>query len=277
MAELTIMEKAKLNKILETHSGYVLDFSNRTFSDFFAEQLGVDIYDDKYTGGSGSKGSRLRAFLEIESNYTCAKLIAALLEYWRTSKIMRMSEITAPEQALYDECVKIPERLKSGKTLNSPSAFQPNADVKDFWVLSESIRESIAKNQPEGALDRLHTFVVKYSKTLCDKYSIQYDKNVPLHSLFGSYVRYLRENGLIESKMTLEILSSSIKVLQEFNSVRNDQSLAHDNPMLNYHESMLILGNMSNAIEFIESLEKRINEKKTKNIEPEVSVDDLPF
>lgn len=271
------MEKAKLNKLLETHSGYVLDFSNRTFTDFFAEHLGIDIYDQKYAGWSGSKGSRLRTFFEVESNYTVAKLISSLLEYWKNGKIISMTEITSAEQNLYDECAKIPERLKSGKFLNSSNAFQPNTDIKDFWVLSESIRESIAKNQPEGALDRLHTFVTKYAKTLCDKYLIKYDKNVPLHSLFGSYVRYLRENGLIESKMTLEILSSSIKVLQEFNTVRNDQSLAHDNPMLNYHESMLILGNMSNLIEFIESLEIRIGENKKKNIESEINVEDLPF
>ena len=34
-----------LNEIFEMHSGYVLDFSNQTFSDFFQDEFGIDIYD----------------------------------------------------------------------------------------------------------------------------------------------------------------------------------------------------------------------------------------
>ncbi len=35
--------------------------------------------------------------------------------------------------------------------------------------LSESIKDSIEKNLPEIALDRLHTFVMKYIRELCKK------------------------------------------------------------------------------------------------------------
>jgi hypothetical protein len=41
-------------------------------------------------------------------------------------------------------------------------ALKPNSDAKDFELLSKSIKESIEKNEPEAALDRLHTFVIKY-------------------------------------------------------------------------------------------------------------------
>jgi hypothetical protein len=43
---------------------------------------------------------------------------------------------------------------------------------------------------------------------------------------------------LIESRMTETILKSSISVLEAFNEVRNNKSLAHDNELLNESERM---------------------------------------
>ena len=40
--------------------------------------------------------------------------------------------------------------------------------------------------------------------------------------------------------MTLRILRSSISILDAFNDVRNNRSLAHDNAILNYDEALLI-------------------------------------
>jgi hypothetical protein len=43
MSDLTSIEKAKLEKLLEMESGYVLDFSNRTFQEFILESVKLDI------------------------------------------------------------------------------------------------------------------------------------------------------------------------------------------------------------------------------------------
>ncbi|WP_081728076.1 abortive infection family protein [Alkalihalobacillus hemicellulosilyticus] len=48
--------------------------------------------------------------------------------------------------------------------------------------------------------------------------------------------------------MTRRILKTSISLLDAFNPVRNDKSFAHDNPLLNYDESMLIFKNISALI-----------------------------
>ena len=69
MSDLTVIEKRKLERALEMSSGYVLNFSNRTFANFFLECFGIDIYDAKYDYGSGSKANRMRAFWQRESNY----------------------------------------------------------------------------------------------------------------------------------------------------------------------------------------------------------------
>lgn len=64
--------------------------------------------------------------------------------------------------------------------------------------------------------------------------------------------------------MTERILKSSISVFEAFNKVRNSQSFAHDNAILNYNESMLIFKNISSIIEFIASIEEdQKNDEKT--------------
>ncbi len=58
--------------------------------------------------------------------------------------------------------------------------------------------------------------------------------------------------------MTERILKSSISVLDAFNDVRNNQSLAHDNPVLNRNESLLIFNHVTSATRFVWALEQSI-------------------
>lgn len=276
MSDLSSIEKVKIEKLFEMESGYVLDFSNRTFQEFIIENTQIDIDDDKYKYAGSSKANRLRAFWLKESNYIVGKLISALLNFWKTKKLIDHIEITQAEQALCDDCYIIAERLKQDSIVENIDAIQPYSNDKEFSVLAKSIRESIHNNEPEVALDRLHTYVVKYTKKLCDKHEISYDKNKPLHSLFGEYVNYLKQNGFIESQMTARILKYSTKILDSFNDVRNNRSLAHDNPILNYHESVLIFNNVSSAIKFIESIEKEKLEVDEQD-EVQAEWDDIPF
>ena len=62
--------------------------------------------------------------------------------------------------------------------------------------------------------------------------------------------------------------------MEAFNRVRNDQSFAHDNEVLNYNESLLIFGHVTSSIRFIEAIEKRATEKLEANIQDS---DDIPF
>ena len=256
MANLTISEKIKLERFFEMGNGYVLAFSNRTFQEFFTDNFGIDIFDATYDYETGSKANRLRAFWRVEPNHIVGKSISDLLEYWRTQKLIGFQEITSVEQTLADECKNIAERLTRDSTVESIDAIQPNTNDKDFSLLAKSIRDSIYNNKPETAIDRLHTFSVKYIRQLCEKHQIAYGKNVPLHSLFGGYINFLINNKIIESEMTIRILRSSITILDSFNKVRNDQSFAHDNPILNYNESILIFNNVANIIKFLESIEQ---------------------
>jgi hypothetical protein len=51
-------------------SGYLLNFSDRTFQEFVADSVGRDIYDSRYNYASGSKANRMRGFWKEEGNRT---------------------------------------------------------------------------------------------------------------------------------------------------------------------------------------------------------------
>ena len=76
-------EKVCFEDLFGMSSGYVLDFSNRTFAEFFRESVRVDIYNEKYAINGDSKARRLRAFWEIETDSVVGKALAELLDYWR--------------------------------------------------------------------------------------------------------------------------------------------------------------------------------------------------
>ena len=92
--------------------------------------------------------------------------------------------------------------------------------------MAKAVRDAIEKNEPELGLDRLHTFIIKYARTCCTRHGIRVTRDTPLHSIFGEYVKRLRDEGWVESEMGVRILKPSISVLEAFNDVRNNRSLA---------------------------------------------------
>ena len=262
MSDLSNIEKRSLEKLFSMGSGYVLDFSNRTFEEFILDSTGKSIYDSKYDNASGSKANRLRAFWSVEPNYVVVKLLGDLVQYVAEQDVM-----PDQEQRL-ESCRRVVQRLSQSAPVPEIEAITPNTVEKDFATLAQSVREAIEKNEPASGLDRLHTFVMKYMRVLCQKHEIKTEKDKPLHSLVGEYVKRLKENSYLESEMTERILKSSISTLEAFNRVRNDQSFAHDNQVLNYDESLLIFNHVASAIRFVEAVERRISgaEKQSASI-----------
>jgi hypothetical protein len=149
-------------------------------------------------------------------------------------------------------------QLRLGARIPDITALAPNGDEKDFAALTRQVKEAIDRNEPEAGLDRLHTFTVKFVRTLCAERGIDVTRDKPLHSLFGEYVKRLKAEGHIDSEMTERILKSSISVLEAFNDVRNNRSLAHDNPVLNYDESLLIFNNVTSSLGFVRAIEANL-------------------
>ena len=122
-------------------------------------------------------------------------------------------------------------------------------------MLADEVREKIEQGHPNRGLDRLHTFTVRFFRHLHEKRGLAPDRDKPLHSLAGEYAKMLVRSGKIQSPMTERIIKVNVGLLQAFCSVRNEESLAHDNTLLNRIESLLICNQICSLIRFLRELE----------------------
>lgn len=82
MAKLKFNEKQLFEKLFD-RGGYVLEFSNRTFKEFFSD-FNINIEDNRYYQNGSSKMNRLRTFWDIEENKIVGEVCNSLLEYANT-------------------------------------------------------------------------------------------------------------------------------------------------------------------------------------------------
>ncbi|AMO94009.1 restriction endonuclease family protein [Collimonas fungivorans] len=81
MPNIRSIDMLFLEDLFVMGGGYVLNFSDRTFSQFFTEELNCDIDDPAYAVNGGSKGKRLRCFLQAVDIPTVVRALKALWEY----------------------------------------------------------------------------------------------------------------------------------------------------------------------------------------------------
>lgn len=81
MAKLSTVDLTYIDRAFGMSSGYVLDFSNATFAEFFKREFAIDIYDDAYGDLGTSKGKHFRSFLLKAHDATVARVLRGLWEY----------------------------------------------------------------------------------------------------------------------------------------------------------------------------------------------------
>jgi hypothetical protein len=67
MTELKWSDLKIIDEAFQTDPGYCLDFSNRTFAEFFEDKFKIDIDEEQYNAAGTSKMNRLRTFFRIRS------------------------------------------------------------------------------------------------------------------------------------------------------------------------------------------------------------------
>ncbi|MGE3474169.1 MAG: restriction endonuclease [Rhodospirillaceae bacterium] len=115
----------------------MLDFSDTSFADFFASELKVDIDDPKYAVNGGSKGKRLRYFLQSCDDATAVRAITALWEH--RSEYLSRTAGTDPvinAETRYQDLIN---RLSGGGT--SPTAKPPKTTPIDRQKLATAKAE----------------------------------------------------------------------------------------------------------------------------------------
>jgi len=69
MSDLTGSDRRKLERLLGMSSGYVLNFKDRTFGEFF-DEFRVEIDAERYQTQGTSKANRMRVFWVKRVEYT---------------------------------------------------------------------------------------------------------------------------------------------------------------------------------------------------------------
>lgn len=125
MPELTkikTIDMRLIEDLFEMGSGYVLDFSNKTFSEFFDDELGINIDDPCYELEGTSKAKRLRYFLKTSGQATRLKTLKALWEYREANRRRISAEDRFPNAER--EFYSLLERLGGNKPVE-PAKREP--------------------------------------------------------------------------------------------------------------------------------------------------------
>ena len=137
MSSLKAIEKRVFEDLFGMASGYVLDFSNNTFAEFFRETANIDIYAPKYDINGDSKAKRLRAFWETESDALVGKVLSGLLEVWQFNAERNGQTNGSPQ---FKQATRIIARL-TGKQPDPVATEQEflhrqyqNISIKDLFI-----------------------------------------------------------------------------------------------------------------------------------------------
>lgn len=160
-----------IDDLFEMHAGYVLKFTDRTFSTFFAEELGISIDDPKYALEGTSKAKRLRYFLKAIDVPTAVRTLNALWEYREALRERSGSAETVPRAK--ERLDQVIVRMQGGGTIKpapSPSAQSSNSQPSSVVVtaiLSDLIALPALDPHPRG-----YAFE-KFLKRLFDAYGLE--------------------------------------------------------------------------------------------------------
>lgn len=111
MSTLTDIEKRYLEKLLEMSGGYVLDYSDATYGEFFGRH-NIDIHGLKYQTYGTSKAKKMRSFWEQEPDSIVGSILAEMMDSYEVDGELNGREIDRP---VLEKCRGIVDRL-SGKT-----------------------------------------------------------------------------------------------------------------------------------------------------------------
>ena len=262
MSNLTFVEKETVRRLFGIKDGYLFKYwfdqgsynKNKT-KEIILHSCGINIYEDPELKAL-SQQKCVEKIWDEKDPATAAKLIEALCEFF--SFTMGSSFWSDEDQWDYQQAKTIISRLQNARNeieVELPS----NDDTPDIRLLAEDIESKIKLNQPELALDRLHTYSTKFIRDICQKNGISIfdDKgnHFPLDSMIAHLRKYYESNRKCESEFSMLAIKLLTGLFSKFNDIRNNHSYSHPNPILGKSEAEYVVTTMLATLKFINSLE----------------------
>lgn len=209
-----------IDDLFEMGGGYVLDFSNRTFSEFFNDELGVSIDDPRFEVEGTSKAKRLRYYLRTVKADEAVKTLLALWEYRETTRRRSREKENLPDHKI--EFFHLIERL--GGTAPETARQKPDSakqfiisEEKSTHLLNSLIQLSTLAPQPRG-----YAFE-KFLKQLFDANGMEGKASYRIigEQIDGSF-QLASETYLLEAKWQNNLVDASD--LRSFNAKVEDKA-----------------------------------------------------
>ena len=123
--------------------GYVLDFSNKTFAEFFADELNINIEDARWSADGTSKAKRLRYFLRSNSTPSVVRTLVALWNYREANRkrLGKEDTIANAEELLYDVIERLGGKHPTPKPEKARHASSPTIDSGMYSMLRSELLE----------------------------------------------------------------------------------------------------------------------------------------
>lgn len=253
MPKLPRQDQICVKDLLGMNGGYVMDLSNRELTDLVRDELEMEIDDPRYESAGTSKAKRLMTLLDESDAATAARLLRALWDHreqrqWTPNDMVeeRPSQVRTRFMAVVERL----DRLAGASDTSALGGFDGGATLEE---LVAAIGRDASAGAHAAALDRLHTYCCKRFADLLAKEGLPCTREEPLHSRAGKFVKHL---GAIRQlrPITSQILKNSVGVLQAYNDVRNNASLAHDNELVEAKEAKLIMDSVLATMRFIDDI-----------------------
>jgi hypothetical protein len=164
MANIRPIDLLLLDSIFDMNSGYVLNFSDRTMAQFFAEELHINIDDPVYQKDGTSKAKRLRCFLKTVDAPTAVRTLNALWEYREALRQQARREETVTNA--HGRLLELIDRIQGG-----PSRMQAPAAPAFDRVKAAQLRAGLMDLANLEPHPRGYAFE-KFLKALFDAYGL---------------------------------------------------------------------------------------------------------
>lgn len=196
MANMDYIERDYFEQLFDMGSGYVLDFTNRTFQEFVYEKIQVDVYS-RYEGLS--KAKILRRIMSDYNNVVVGKLLLELMRYMQAKGM-----VTDNNSVTFKKCAEIGNKLigkkVSVKKTEKPSVSKPvelNIDYNRYLGDLKAISDYSDTPQARGFAFE------KYLNNLFEVYGLEPRGSFKIigEQIDGSFLLH-NEVYLLEAKWT---------------------------------------------------------------------------
>lgn len=201
-------------------SGYVLDFSDRTFAEFFRSELGINIDGPGYSTEGTSKAKRLRYLLRTSEPRVVVQTLLALWEYRETKRRRAGAAEQFPDAK--NEFDALIERLGGERPAAPEQTRAAQADLKIDPSRAKTLRDGLIRISHLAPQERGYAYE-RFLKDLFDANGLAARASFRLigEQIDGSF-ELSGETYLLEAKWTGPAIGAA--ELRSFNAKVEDKA-----------------------------------------------------